>query len=132
MKRMIKEKNFTVYSKSKSGERDKVGSFNDIKDVKKALKDFRDKHPGIEVWYENKMKEKIPNYKDDLSAKRFASDWYDDMNDPLYALVSTGAIIDGVEESIMNQVGDPVARDFLINYVITNGQRGPQSRWSNL
>lgn len=123
-----KEKNFTVYSKSKSGGRDKVGAFDDVKDVNKAIKDFRAKNPGIEVWYENLKERNDP----DLRARIIASEWYDGMNDPLYALVSTGAIIDGVEESIMNQVGDPKDRDFLMDYVLQNGERGPQAGWENL
>lgn len=65
----------------------------------------------------------------DFFARKLASEWYDGMGDPLYALTSSGAILRGVEDSIMNQVGEPQARDFLMSYIDDKGYRGPQSNY---
>jgi len=78
----------------------------------------------------------------DLEAKSTASDWHGGQFSPLYALASTGAIVDGIVEEIdviwrapsMDDIDANVLNKLprLLAYVRHNGLRGPQAGWSNL
>ena len=84
----------------------------------------------------------------DLEARKIASEWHSGQTSALYALSSTGAILDHVdtaneltdlarEESNRptDQRNDPASFTNLINlrtYVRRHGNRGPQDHWSNL
>lgn len=73
----------------------------------------------------------------DLQARIIASEWHGGQRSPLYALTSTGAIVEGVEREIMEDIAYPstdsteTARlNSLLDYVEAKGERGPQSGWS--
>lgn len=71
---------------------------------------------------------------DDLTARLLASTWHSGQFSPLYALASTGAIVDGVDSEIRQRLGvghDPQLQA-LLGYAAAKGPRGPQPGWSRL
>jgi hypothetical protein len=76
----------------------------------------------------------------DLEAKNIASDWYNGQWSGLYALSSTGSIIDGVSKEIVDatyHANDTEAKELgkLMLYVsdrIIANNKGVQSFWSDL
>lgn len=74
----------------------------------------------------------------DLQARQTASDWHGGLSSPLYALASSGAIVDGVETEILEDIErvrpGPQSKALrkLYKYVIDKGRRGPVPRWSDL
>lgn len=78
----------------------------------------------------------------DLRARQIAADWHGGQWTGLYALASSGAIVDGVDNeilddlnSILTQKGrgqDRQALRALYSYVKSHGLRGPQSHWADL
>ena len=83
----------------------------------------------------------------DLSRLReLAASWHGGMMTPLYALASSGAIVDGIEHEIEDCIiiaegyagTDPDYADdvlplrHLLAYVQANGNRGPIEGWHNI
>lgn len=72
--------------------------------------------------------------------RSLAAAWHGGQWSPLYALSSSGAIIDGCESEVreclgqaqVSEPGDVPALKSLLDYVRENGPRGPQDGWSDL
>jgi hypothetical protein len=75
----------------------------------------------------------------DLAARQIACDWHGGQCSPLYALCSSGAIVDGAEREIarcitsadehgMNDEHERLTQ--LLLYVHVNGARGPVANWN--
>lgn len=77
-------------------------------------------------------------------ARRIAAEWHGGMSSPLYALTSSGAIVDGVVDEIEDDLtmadafgsllGEADRQDliWLRLYVALHGARGPVKGWSDL
>lgn len=83
----------------------------------------------------------------DLSRVReLAASWHSGMSSPLYALASSGAIVDGCAEEVERAVSeaerfgrvdslysaDVAPLRHLLIYVQSNGPRGPVEGWSDI
>jgi len=82
----------------------------------------------------------------DLSSLReLASSWHGGMSSPLYALASTGAIVEGLVDEIEDCIATAVQYDsdpdyaadiprleHLLVYVRNRGLRGPVTGWSQI
>jgi hypothetical protein len=75
----------------------------------------------------------------DLRARQIACDWHGGQDSPLYALCSSGAIVEGIDAEIA--ICASQAREHgedaehyrlrqLSHYVQANGPRGPVANWS--
>lgn len=71
----------------------------------------------------------------DTTAQRIASDWHGGQSSALYALSSSGAIIDGCADEITDNIAEAVAQtekrrlSNLLTYVQANGPRDAQPNW---
>lgn len=78
------------------------------------------------------------NMISDAQARSIAAAWHGGQASPLYALASSGAIVDNVRREIGNDLETvdvgPERRPLLALdvYVREHGQRGPVSGWSGL
>lgn len=83
----------------------------------------------------------------DTSALRaLAAAWHSGMSSPLYALASSGAIVDGIEREVEEAIADAerfgttdpdyaadvVPLRHLLTYVRHHGPRGPVEGWSDI
>lgn len=76
----------------------------------------------------------------DAQVRSLAAAWHGGQSSPLYALTSSGAIIEGCAEEVdlciaeaqRSAPADVPALKSLLDYVKLNGVRGPQQGWSNL